>query len=111
MIKVRYFSILFVDQVQKFIEADTLTEDALLVTPWARDIAVATPGASVLELHQGARCCDSDISGPRCRQKRIFCQVVNLYDLLDLVNLKYGKALKFHHVVLAYQTGRADRKK
>ena len=55
------------------------------------------PGASVLQLHQGARCCDSDISGPRCRQKRIFGQGISLYELLDLVNFKYGKVSNFDH--------------
>jgi hypothetical protein len=88
-----------------------LAEDALLAIPWSRDIAVATPGPSVIELDRGTRCCDSDISGPQYRQKRIFGQDISLYELLDLVNSKYGKGSKFDHVKFASLTGMGRSKK
>ena len=88
-----------------------MTNDELLGTSRAKDMSLARSVALVRLKDRGARCCDGDISGPRCRQKRIFGQGFILYKILDLVNLKYEKALKFHYVVLASQTGRADRKK
>ena len=86
MMKVQCFFILKIAEVQKFIDVDTLSKDALLATSWAQDTALATPVALVQLKEGGDRWCESDISGPRCRQKRIFGQDIKLYDLMDFSN-------------------------